>query len=129
AGGAIGRTHHAGFELAAGAVVVAHLDRTLEAAAGAGVSGPVERRLKLPDAVIRRIAKQRAVVHPRRIHDLAGIEHIVGIEAVLDLPEITDDARAEHRLVKFRTHDAVAVLAGMRALVFAHHREGFFGDG
>ena len=48
---------------------------------------------------------------------------------MLDLPEIVDDARAEHRLVEFRAHDAVAVLAGMRALVFADHREGFLGDG
>ena len=36
---------------------------------------------------------------------------------------------AEHRLVEFRAHQAVAVLAGMRALVFPDHREGFFGDG
>ncbi len=48
---------------------------------------------------------------------------------VLDLPEIGNDARAEHRFVEFRTHDAVAMLPGMRALVFAHHRKGFFGDG
>ena len=48
---------------------------------------------------------------------------------MLDLPEILDDARAEHRLVEFRAHEAIAVLAGMRALVFPHHREGFFGDG
>ena len=31
--------------------------------------------------------------------------------------------------MEFRAHDAVAVLAGMRALVAAHHREGFFSDG
>ena len=31
--------------------------------------------------------------------------------------------------MEFRAHDAVAVLAGMRAFVFAHHREGVLGDG
>ena len=35
---------------------------------------------------------------------------------------------AEHRLVKLRAHQPVAVLARMRALVFADHREGLFGD-
>ena len=60
---------------------------------------------------------------------MPGLSTLSGIEALLDLPEIGDDARAEHRLMEFRAHDAVAVLAGMRALVFAHHREGFLGDG
>ncbi len=31
--------------------------------------------------------------------------------------------------MKLGSHDAVAVFAGMRALVFANQREGFFGDG
>ncbi len=35
---------------------------------------------------------------------------------------------AEHRFVKLRAHQPVAVLAGMRALVFADHRKGLFGD-
>ena len=52
-----------------------------------------------------------------------------GIEALLHLPEIGGDARAEHRLVEFRAHQPVAMLAGMRALVLAHHLEGLFGDG
>ena len=63
AGGAIGRAHHAALELAAGAVVVAHLDRALEAAAGAGIGRPVERGLQFVDAIVRRIAKQRAIIH------------------------------------------------------------------
>ena len=129
AGRAIGRAHHAALELPAGAVVVAHLDRALKAAAGAGIGRPVERGLQLADAIVRRIAKQRTVVHFGRIDDLAGIEQIVRIEALLDLAEIGNDARAEHRLVKFGAHQPVAMLAGMRALVFAHHLEGFFGDG
>ena len=43
AGDAIARAHDAAADLAAGAVVVAHLDRALETAAGAGIGRPVER--------------------------------------------------------------------------------------
>ena len=57
------------------------------------------------------------------------IERVAGIEALFDLPEVGDDARAEHALVKLRADDAVAMLAGMRAFILAHHREGFLGDG
>src|ERR1700755_2855590 len=42
AGDAVARAHHAAREHAAGAVVVAHLDRALETAAGAGVGPPIE---------------------------------------------------------------------------------------
>ena len=128
AGGAIGWTHHAALEFAAGAIVVAHLDRALKAAAGSGISRPVEHGLQPGDAIAGRKAKQRTIVHFGRIDDLAGIEQIVRIEAPLDLAEIGDDALPEHRLVKFRAHDAVAVFAGMRALVFPHHRERLLGD-
>ncbi len=75
-----------------------------------------------------RVAEQRAVVELGRAHDLAGIEQRLRIEAVLHLFEGAREARAEHRLVEFRAHQPVAVLAGMRALVFAHHGEGLFGD-
>ena len=126
---AVGRAHHAALELAAGAVVVAHLDRALKAAAGAGISRPVEFCLELGDAIVGLEAEQRAIVHPGRIDDLAGIEHAIGIEALLHLPEVGDEALAEHRFVEFGAHQAIAVLAGMRALVFAHQREGFLGDG
>ena len=81
------------------------------------------------DAIVRRIAKQRAVVHPGRIDDPARVEHVVRVEAMLDLAEIGRDALAEHRRMEFRAHDAVAMLAGMRSLVLAHHRERLFGDG
>ena len=129
AGRAVGRAHHAALELPAGAVVVAHLDRALKAAAGAGIGRPVERGLQFADAIVRPITKQRTVVHFWRIDDLAGIEQIVRIEALLDLAEIGNDARAEHRLMEFGANQPVAMLAGVRALVFAHHLEGFFGDG
>ena len=62
------------------------------------------------------------------MHDLAGIEQAVRIEARLHFFERAHELRAEHEFVKFRAHDAVAVLAGMRALVGAHHRERVLGD-
>ena len=111
--GAIGRAHHAALELATGAVVVAHLDRTLETAAGARPGRPVQFGLQAVDAIARRIAEQRTVVHFRRIDDLAGIEDVAGIEAPLHFGKVTDDALAEHLRVEFRTHKPVAVLAGM----------------
>ena len=54
---------------------------------------------------------------------------MIRVEALLHLPEIGNDARAEHYLVEFRAHETVAVLAGMRALVFAHRLKGLFGNG
>jgi hypothetical protein len=63
---AVGRAHHAGIELAAMAVVVAHLDRLGEALAGARprvlVLRPVEGRADRDRPVARRIAVERAVV-------------------------------------------------------------------
>src|SRR5439155_26597779 len=68
-------------------------------------------------------------VHLGRADDLAGIEDVVRVEALLDFPEIGDDARAEHRLMEFGTHQAIAMLAGVRALVLAYHIERFLGYG
>ncbi len=126
---AIGRAHHAALDLAAGAVVVAHLDRALESAAGAGPGGPVELGLHLLAAILGPITEVRAVIELRRAHDLAGVEDALRVEGVLHLLEGLHQLLAEHELVEFGAHDAVAVLAGMRALVVAHHREGFLGDG
>src|SRR5262249_42938172 len=109
--GAVGRAHHAAFELAAGAVVVAHLDRTLETAARARIRRPVQLRLQFADSIARPIAEQRAIIHPRRIDDLAGVEHTFGIETFFHFPEVGDDPLAEHRLVKLRAHEAIAMLA------------------
>ena len=78
--------------------------------------------------IVRPVPEEVAVVEFRRMHDLAGIEAVVGIEAALDLLERAHELRPEHLLVEFRAHDAVAVLARMRALVGAHHVEGFLGD-
>ena len=125
---AITRAHRAAGQFAAGAVVVAHLDGALETAAGAGKRRPVEMRLDLFAVITGLVTEQTAVIELRRPHHLAGIVQALRIEAVLDVLEGTRQPRAEHRLVEFRTHQTVAVFAGMRALVFAHHRESFFGD-
>ena len=123
-GRAIGRAHHRGVELATGAVVVAHLHRRGEAA----VRRPVERGLDRNRLVLRVEAHETGVVHARRVHDLVRVEQAVRVEGLLDLLERADQSPAVHRLVEFGTGDAVAVLARMRALVFAHQREGFLGD-
>ena len=70
AGGAKGRAHHRGVALAAGAVVVAHLDRAGEAAP----FRPVERGRNRQRPVVGPVAEQAAVVHLRGPHDLAGVE-------------------------------------------------------
>ena len=80
-------------------------------------------------AIVRTEAEVIAVIEFRRVDDLAGIEQTLGIEERLHFLERAHQPLAEHELVKFRAHDAVAMFAGMRALVVAHHREGFLGDG
>ena len=87
AGDAVARAHDAAGERAAGAVVVAHLDRALESAAPARIGRPVEMRLDLVGAIVGAVAEQAAVVELRRPHDLAGIEQAVRIEAVLHVLE------------------------------------------
>ena len=77
AGDAVARAHDAAGERAAGAVVVAHLDRALETAAGAGIGRPVEPRIDLFGVVVRPVAEEGAVVEFGRMHDLAGIEAVV----------------------------------------------------
>ena len=79
--------------------------------------------------VVRPVAQAAAVIELRRAHDLARIEQAGRIEAVLHLLECLDQPIAEHRRVKLGAHDAVAVLARMRAFVFAHERERLLGDG
>src|SRR5205085_9854032 len=96
AGDAVARAHDAARERTAGAVVVAHLDRALEAAAAAGIGRPVELRRHLVSMVAGRIAEKLAVVELGRAHDLAGIEQALGIEPVLDLLERVHEPRPEH---------------------------------
>src|SRR5581483_7445694 len=69
-GGAIGWAHDAAGKLAAGAVVVAHLDGALESVADAGIGGPVELRGDGLAAIIRAVAEIAAVVEFGGTHDL-----------------------------------------------------------
>src|SRR6185503_4781798 len=138
-------THDAGVELAAVTVVVAHLyslGQTLRrVAAGSGrafVAGhrialdvprrPVQLRLHRNPFVLRTEAEQRGIVHFWRRDDLAGIHAVVRVEQHLDRAERGVQARSELPGHPFAAAQAVAMLARIRTLVFAHHRRGFFGD-
>src|SRR2546421_10758264 len=101
--GTVRRTHRAGVELAAVAVVIAHLDGLVVTAPFA----PVEHRGRYVSAVARLEAKQRSVVHLRRLDDLAGIHQAARIEPGLDLAERARQARAEEGRDPFRAHQAV----------------------
>ncbi len=70
AGHPVGRAHDAGVGLAAGAVVVAHLDGAAEAAP----LGPVECRIEWLRCVTRHVAEEPAIIHARRTHDAVRIE-------------------------------------------------------
>ena len=127
---AVARAHVAGVELAAGAVVVAHLDRGQHPALRAGVAGPVQRRgERRVCRIVRRVAEQAAVIHPRRADDAVRVQQRAGVEQVLHRLERADDAGAEHALVELAADDAVAVLAAVRPLVLAHQGEALLGDG
>ena len=96
---------------------------------GAGIGRPVERGRHLRHAIVRLESEQRAVVHFRGAHDLAGVQRAAGIEAILHLLEYLDRLAAVHLLVEFGPHQPVAVLARVRTLVGLHHRERFLRDG
>src|SRR5262245_19106630 len=85
-------------------------------------------RLHRLAVIAGRVAEQPTVVEFRRPHDLPRVEEALRIEPVLYFLEGTGQPRTEHRFVEFRAHQPVAVLAGMRALVLAHHRERLLGD-
>jgi hypothetical protein len=118
------RTHDPGVELAAGAVVVAHLHRAGEAVP----LRPVQRGLQLGRVVVRLVAEQATVIHGRRVDDLARVEQALGIEAGLHLGKVLHHAGPEHGLVELRADQAVAVLPGVGTLVVADHGEGLLGD-
>ena len=124
-GDAEGRAHDVGVGFPAGAVVVAHLDGAGEAAP----FGPVEHGLDGPGRIAGLVAEQAPVIHLRRPDDAARVEQSLRVEGVLDVFEGAHDAGPEHELVEFRANDAVAVFAGMGALVVADHGEGLFRDG
>src|SRR5207245_3001245 len=110
--GAIRRAHRARVELAAVAVVVAHLDGLVEAAPLA----PVENRARHVGAVAWLVAKERSVVHARRIDDLAGIHQPARVEPRLDLAERAGQPWAKEGRDPFRAHQPVAVLTRVGAL-------------
>src|SRR6185436_8926100 len=130
---AIRRAHRARVEFAAMAVVVAHLDGRREAAAAIlrphFVLGPVEARDELVRAIARLEAEQAPIVHLRRRDDLAGIHQAFRIERALALLERARQPRPVHALDPLRADEAVAVLAGVRALVLLDERASLFGDG
>ena len=130
AGDAIARAHHAAGELAAGAVVVAHLDRALETAAGARIGRPVELRLHrlARDSPGRSGNCSRSSNFGARTI-LPGLNRPFGSKRSFTSSKARTSRLPNIELVEFRAHDAVAVLAGMRALVVAHHRERLLGDG
>src|SRR5690242_6311150 len=85
---AVARTHRAGVELAAMAVVVAHLDGLGEAMRGIAAGSrwtecarawivlhvprrPVERRREFERLIARREAEESCVIHSRWMNDLA----------------------------------------------------------
>jgi hypothetical protein len=78
--------------------------------------------------VTRRVAEERALVLARRIHDLAGIHQPLRIEPRLDLGQARGQARTEEGLDPLGAHQAVAMLAGVGALVPAHEVGGLLGD-
>ncbi len=143
---AITRAHGARIELAAMAVVVAHLDGLREPARQIVAAtrqrllprqriafdvpcGPVERGLDPMRFVARRKAEIACVVHFRWTHDLVGIEAVIRIEQRLDFGEGLIQTRPVLPRDPFAAAQAVAMLAGIRALVFAHQCRRFFGNG
>src|SRR5690349_7561116 len=103
---AIRRAHRAGVELAAVAVVVAHLDRFVETAPLA----PVEHSADFLCRVARLETEQCAIVLPRRTHDLPRIEQPFGVEYILDFLERARELGTEKRCDPLRAHETVPVL-------------------
>ena len=110
-GGTIGRTHHTSLELAAGTVVVAHLDSALQATRLSRKGPPAQLRGKIINMIGRRKAKQLAVIHFRRIDNFSRIEQIVRIKHRLYLPEQARQHRPEHYVIEFGAHDAITMFA------------------
>src|SRR5258708_39886121 len=90
---AVGRVNSAGVELAAVAVVVAHLDRLVEAAPLI----PTQRGLGYAGRIAGLEAEQRGVVHAARIDDLAGTHQTARVEPRFDLAERGREARTKKR--------------------------------
>ncbi|MCG3189048.1 MAG: hypothetical protein LKCHEGNO_01291 [Burkholderiaceae bacterium] len=139
------RAHGAGVELAAVAVVVAHLDRFREAERGVAAAArgaqrlgrgvvlhvpgrPVERGLDGNRAMAGREAEQRHIVHSRRVDDAVRAEQVVRVEVLLDGAKRLVQPRAELPGDPLAATQAVAVLAAVGALELAHQLGGFLCD-
>src|SRR5262249_56731605 len=99
-------------QVAAGAVVVAHLDCALKTAASSRICRPIQMSLERLAVIVGSVTKEAAIIEFGCPYDLAGIEECLGVEPVLYLFEGAGEARAEHRLVEFPTHKPAAMLAG-----------------
>src|SRR2546426_8259255 len=93
-------------------VVVAHLHRFVVSAPLA----PVEGRGWYVRPIARPEAKQRLVVHARGADDLSRVHQAARVEPGLDLAQARCEARAEERRDPLRAHQAIAMLARVRAL-------------
>ena len=146
AGDAIARTHGSNVELAAMAVVVAHLDRARETvrrvSTGSGLRlltgqrvaldvpwRPIQRRFECASLVVRAESEQRRIVHPRRRDDFAGVHAVARIEQCLNLGKRGIEPRAELPRHPLAAAQAVTVLARVRPLVLANHGGSLLGDG
>ena len=117
----------AGVKRAAGAVVVAHLDRALRSRPRPDQSSAVSDRLR---CVAGLVAEQARSSIFGGSHDLAGIEAgPAGSKRSLTSSKARTIRGPNMGLVELGAHQPVAVLARMRALVLAHHVEGLLGDG
>ena len=61
--------------------------------------------------------------------NLAGIEHVGGIEGGFHFTECIVDRRSEHLFLEGRPHQSIAVFTGKGAAVFQHQIGHFRGDG
>ena len=88
--------HHIRIFLAAGAIVVAHLYRTCEAAP----CRPVQRGREFVRPVTRLESEKTPIIHLGRIHDLAWIEGAARIEQGFHPPKGVNHPFPKHRLVE-----------------------------
>ena len=146
AGHAVTGAHGARIELAAMAVVVAHLHRfgqTLGRVAagawGAGLLGdrivlhvpsaPVQRGADRHHLVAGRKTHQRGVVHFGRVDDALRAQQLLRVHLAFDLRKSLADARAKLPTDPLAPAQAVTVLTTECAFVLAHQGTGLFGNG
>src|SRR6516165_9722649 len=100
-GGPIGRAHGTAFKLAADSRAVAHFDGAYKTS----LATVIEHRRWLGGMILRTITE--VLGHGRGVHYLAGIEEVMRIEGVLDLPEGVIDRVAEHFSIPLTASQAI----------------------